>query len=210
MVVVSVSAITRLGRYEILKRLAVGGMAELWLARAEGIEGFQRHVVIKRIRAGRENDPVFVDMLLTEARLAAALHHNNIVQVHDVGVENGKPYFVMEYVHGADVRKLLAEVHRRNEMVPLEHVVSIICAAAIALHHAHEQLGPDRKPLGVVHRDVTPGNVLVGYDGNVKVLDFGIAKAMLRRTETQPGMLKGKAPYMSPEQCTGTVIDRRS
>ncbi len=200
----------KLGRYEVIRPLASGGMADLLLARARGLEGFERHVVIKRIRADAENDQAFIEMFLVEARLAAALHHHNIVQVHDIGEDDGKPYFAMEYVHGEDLRHLLAVVAARGEQVPLPMVVAIVTAVATALHHAHEQKGPDQKPLGIVHRDVSPANILVGYDGNVKVVDFGIARAAMRRTETQAGMLKGKAPYMAPEQCTGAPVDRRS
>jgi eukaryotic-like serine/threonine-protein kinase len=203
-------ATQELGKYEILKRLATGGMADLWLARAQGIEGFERHVVIKRIRAEREGEPRMVEMFLAEARLAAKLHHNNIVQVHDVGIEDGKPYFAMEYVHGVDVRQLLEVVHRRREMIPIDHVVTIGTSIASALHHTHERIGADRTPLGIVHRDITPGNVLIAFDGTVKVADFGIAKVAIHGVETEPGVRKGKVPYMSPEQCVGAPIDRRS
>ncbi len=199
-----------LGRYEVIRHLASGGMADLLLARARGLEGFERHVVIKRIRADAENDQAFIDMFLVEARLAGALHHHNIVQVHDIGEENGKPYFAMEYVHGEDLRRLLALVVQKNEQIPFPVIVTIVTAVARALHHAHEQRGADQQTLGIVHRDVSPANIVVGYDGNVKVLDFGIARAAMRRTETQAGMLKGKAPYMAPEQCTGAPVDRRS
>jgi len=199
-----------LGRYEVIRPLASGGMADLLLARARGLEGFERHVVIKRIRADAENDQAFIDMFLIEARLAAALHHHNIVQVYDIGEENGKPYFAMEYVHGEDLRRLLTEVVRKREQVPVPMAVTIVTAVARALHHAHEQRGSDQQSLGIVHRDVSPANIIVGYDGNVKVVDFGIARAAMRRTETQAGMLKGKAPYMAPEQCTGAPVDRRS
>ena len=199
-----------LGRYEVIRHLASGGMADLLLARARGLEGFERHVVIKRIRAEAEDDQAFIDMFLVEARLAAALHHHNIVQVYDIGEEHGKPYFAMEYVHGEDLRRLLATVVQKGQQIPLPVVVTIVTAVARALHHAHEQKGADQQPLGIVHRDVSPANVIVGYDGNVKVLDFGIARAAMRRTETQAGMLKGKAPYMAPEQCTGAPVDRRS
>ncbi|NVB85407.1 MAG: protein kinase, partial [Kofleriaceae bacterium] len=201
----------QLGRYQLVKHLASGGMAEVLLARVAGIEGFQRHVVIKRIRPGQAQDREFVQMFLNEARLAAQLHHANIVQVHDIGQEGDEYFFAMEYVHGEDLRLLLQQLARTKSQLPLQHVVSIVSAAANALHHAHEQRGADRKPLGIVHRDVTPANILVGYDGNIKVVDFGIAKAIARSTiETQAGTLKGKASYMSPEQCGGADVDRRS
>ena len=200
----------RLGRYEVLRHLASGGMADLLLARSSGLEGFQRHVVIKRIRADAAKEPKFVKMFLDEARLAASLHHHNIVQVHDVGQENGDYYFAMEYVHGEDLRRFLLHLAKQKIKTPLEHVVAIVSAACAGLHHAHEQRGPDRKPLGLVHRDVSPANILVGHDGNVKVVDFGIAKAVAKTSETRTGVLKGKVAYMSPEQCLGEALDRRS
>jgi eukaryotic-like serine/threonine-protein kinase len=200
----------RLGRYEIVRHLAQGGMADVLLARTSGIEGFARHVVIKRIRTDQASDERYVEMFLDEARLAAALHHHNIVQVNDIGQEHGQYFFAMEYVHGEDARTLLARVSERGQLVPLEHVLAIVCAAAAGLHHAHEQRGPDRTPLCIVHRDVSPANIMIGYDGGVKVADFGIAKAAHRTTETRSGTLKGKVAYMSPEQCVGEAVDRRS
>ena len=208
-------AVKRLGRYEIVKHLAHGGMAEVLLARTVGIEGFERHVVLKRIRADAACDQSYVTMFLDEARIAASLHHHNIVPVTDIGRDNGEYFFTMEYVHGEDARALLAAISRRDELVPLEHVLSIACAAAAGLHHAHEKRGPDRAPLGLIHRDVSPANILIGYDGSVRLADFGIAKLGVghgarRRAETQAGTLKGKVAYMSPEQCVGEAMDRRS
>ncbi len=185
-------------------------MADVLLARANGIEGFERHVVIKRIRADVAGDARYVAMFLDEARLAASLHHHNIVGVNDIGEENGEYFFSMEYLHGEDARRLLSQVSKRGEQIPIEHVITIVTAAAAGLHHAHEQRGPDRKPLGIVHRDVSPANIMIGYDGSVKVADFGIAKAEQRSTETRTGTLKGKIAYMSPEQCVGEDVDRRS
>jgi len=200
----------RLGRYELLQPLAQGGMADVLLARTVGIEGFSRHVVIKRIRADQARDPGHIAMFLDEARLAASLHHANIVQVTDVGQEDGEYFFAMEYVHGEDARALLSQLHARKQHAPLAHVIAIVAAAAAGLHHAHEQRGPDREPLGVVHRDVSPANILLGRDGGVRVVDFGIAKSAGRTTETRTGTLKGKVAYMSPEQCLGEPLDRRS
>ncbi len=201
---------TRLGRYQVIKHLTHGGMAEVLLARSVGIEGFERHVVLKRIRAEQARDEQYVKMFLDEARLAAALHHQNIVQVHDIGESDGEYFFAMEYIHGEDLRTLLTTLANRRGLVPIPHLVTIVAAAASGLHHAHEQKGSDRRPLGIVHRDVSPANILVGYDGGVKLVDFGIAKAALRSAETRSGTLKGKVSYMSPEQCIGTAVDRRS
>ena len=199
-----------LGRYQVLKPLAKGGMAEVLLARALGLAGFARYVVIKRIRVESGTDQQAIDMFLDEARLVASLHHRNIVQVLDVGEEEGKYFFVMEYVHGRDVRELLRKVKEAKQQLPLDHVISIATAAAAALHHAHEQRGPDRQPLGIVHRDISPGNILVAFDGGVKVVDFGIAKAHARAANTQAGETKGKSGYMSPEQCRAEPVDRRT
>ena len=200
----------KLGRYQIIKHLASGGMAQVLLARASGIEGFTRHVVIKQIHVERARDENVVKMFLDEARLAASLHHANIVQVHDIGQEKGEYFIAMEYVHGEDLRALLHKLSSTQQQLPIEHVITIVSSAAAALHYAHEQRGPDRAPLGLVHRDVSPANILVGYDGNVKVVDFGIAKAAHRSTETHSGTLKGKISYMAPEQCMGLEVDRRS
>ena len=200
----------QLGRYEILQQLARGSVADVLLARATGQAGFARHVVIKRIRPEVALDARFVTAFLSEARIGAALNHQNIVQVFDVDREGGNVYFAMEYVHGEDARKLLLKTREQNVQLPIDHVCAIGAAAAAGLHHAHELHGPDRLPLGLVHRDVSPSNILIGYDGSVKLVDFGLAKAALRSAKTRTGSLSGKAPYMSPELCTGTPIDRRS
>ena len=199
-----------LGRYTLLKRLATSGDAELLLARATGAAGFEHHVVIKRMRRAPGQDPQAVDMFLDELRLTGSLHHHHIVQVHDAGREGNDYFFAMEYVHGEDLRKILTRVVKRGETIPLEHVVTVGLAIAQALHHAHEQKTPDGRPLELVHRAVTPANVIIGYDGTVKVLDFGLAKASVRNVQTRAGTLRGKAAYMAPEQCAGREIDRRA
>jgi serine/threonine protein kinase len=199
------------GRYQVLKPLAKGGMAEVLLARTVGIKGFERYVVIKRIRIENGSDAKSIEMFLDEARLVASLHHRNIVQVHDVGEEDGKYFFAMEYVHGQDARSLLHHVKEKKQQLPLEHIITIVTGACAGLHYAHEQKSADWKPLGIVHRDISPGNILIGFDGSVKVVDFGIAKTELRQSEvTQAGEMKGKLGYMSPEQCRTQPIDRRT
>jgi len=200
----------RLGRFTILKHLASGGMADVLLARTDGIEGFARHVVVKRIRAEHAKDQRFIEMFLDEARVAAGLHHQNIVQVHDIGQANGEYFFTMEYLHGEDLRKVLSKVSKTGMHMPLGYVISIITSIATGLHYAHERLSADGEPLGIVHRDVSPSNILIGYDGAVKIVDFGIAKAAMRQTETKTGSFKGKVSYMSPEQCKGDPVDGRS
>ncbi len=203
--------VDRLGRYTILKHLASGGMADVLLGRSDGIEGFERHVVLKRIRPELAKDQRFIQMFLDEARLAATLHHQNVVQVHDIGEEHGEYFFAMEYLHGEDLRRILSTVSKQKAQVPLGHVVTIISAAAAGLHYAHDRRGTDKKRLEIVHRDVSPSNIILGYDGSVKLVDFGIAKATMRSSDTRTGTLKGKTSYMSPEQCKGeSNLDRRS
>ncbi|HEX3765303.1 MAG TPA: protein kinase [Kofleriaceae bacterium] len=199
----------RLGRYEVLKHLASGGMADVLLGRTEGIEGFERHVVLKRIKPVHAQDLRFIRMFLDEARLAANLHHQHIVQVHDIGEAAGEYFIAMEYLHGEDVRTILSTASRSRQHVPLGYAMAIVSAAAAGLHYAHERRGPDKRLLGIVHRDVSPSNILVGYDGSIKIVDFGIAKASARQ-ETRSGSLKGKVSYMSPEQCKSAESDRRS
>ncbi|HEU4731200.1 MAG TPA: protein kinase [Kofleriaceae bacterium] len=201
--------VSRLGRYSVLKHLASGGMADVLLGRADGIEGFERHVVLKRIRPEHARDQRFIRMFLDEARVAANLHHQHIVQVHDIGESGGEYFIAMEYIHGEDVRTILSNASKTRAHVPLSHAIAIVSAAAGGLHYAHERRGADKRPLGIVHRDISPSNILVGYDGSIKVVDFGIAKAAMRQ-ETRSGNLKGKISYMSPEQCKGAEVDRRS
>jgi serine/threonine protein kinase len=197
-------------QYQILGHLASGGMAELYLARAVGIAGFERYVVLKRIMAEHSRNHRFVTMFLDEARLAAQLHHPNIAQVYDIGRVSDSYFFTLEYVHGENCRDLLQRVAALKRQIPIEQTLTIIAGAAAGLHYAHEKRGIDRRPLGIVHRDVSPSNLMVSYEGAIKLVDFGIAKAAHRMTETRSGAVKGKVAYMSPEQCTGAQLDRRS
>jgi len=200
-----------IGKYEVLQRLAAGGMAEIFLARMIGVLGFDKLVVIKRILPHLASRNDFIQMFLDEARIATTLNHANIVATHEVGV-HGKSYFmVMEYLPGEDVRGIVRRIGRSDgARLPLEHALNIAVAVAAGLHYAHEKRDRDGKPLDIVHRDVTPQNVIVTWDGAVKLLDFGIAKASNRINETRSGSFKGKVPYMSPEQCRGEPLDRRS
>ena len=201
---------TRIGRYEIVSHLATGGMAQILLARQTGLGSFERHVVLKTILRERANDQRFVTMFLDEAKLAATLNHQNVAQVYEVDQADGTYFMAMEYVHGENSRAILEVSLRRGWTVPLELAVMIVGGAAAGLHHAHERRGKNGAPLNIVHRDVTPANIMVGYDGSIKVLDFGIAKAEERATKTVGGTIKGKYGYMSPEQCRGKPLDRRS
>jgi serine/threonine protein kinase len=201
---------TRVGRYELVRRLAKGGMAELYLARAHGIHGFEKLVVFKLVLPYLAEDREFVEMFLHEARLAATLDHPNIVHVTDIGEVAGEPFFVMEYVHGQDVRAIMRAASKAGKPLPLSVGLAIVAGAATGLHYVHERRGPDGKFLGLVHRDVSPANVVVSYDGSVKLVDFGIAKATELRQTTRSGVLKGKVNYMAPEQCHGIAVDRRT
>src|SRR4051794_20958859 len=199
----------KVGRYQLVRRLAVGGMAEIYLARLPGvgIEGFEKLVVLKRILPQHALDPELLRMFLDEARLSATLTHPHVTEVYDVGTDGEAPFFAMEYVHGSNLRQLM---QAQAAPLPLAHAIGIVAAAAAGLHYAHEKRGPGNEPLHIVHRDVSPSNVLVSYDGAVKVSDFGIAKWAYQRTQTQEGALKGKFAYMSPEQCRARPVDRRS
>jgi serine/threonine protein kinase len=200
----------KLGEYEILKRLAAGGMAEIFLARIRKMTGFQKMVVIKRILPQLAQNTEFVEMFLDEARIAATLEHPSIVQTYDVGVLDNSFYIAMEYLHGEDVRAIMRGINHRGDRMPLDLALHIVTCAAAGLHYAHEKVGFDGHPLEIVHRDVSPQNLIVTYEGGVKLLDFGIAKASNRLRETRVGTLKGKVPYMSPEQCRSEPLDRRS
>ncbi|MBL8945773.1 MAG: protein kinase [Myxococcales bacterium] len=200
----------RLGRYELLRRLGSGGMAEVHLARAAGLEGFQKLVVLKRILPHLSADQEFVRMFLAEARLAAILDHSNVVQVFDIGKEGADYFFTMEYVYGENLQTILRAIRRKGDALPLELAIAIAIGAATGLHYAHDRVGFDGMPLQIVHRDVSPTNVMVTYDGCVKVADFGIAKVTSRTDVTRAGIRKGKVPYMSPEQCRAQPLDRRS
>lgn len=193
---------SRLGRFQIVRRLAVGGMAELYLARVDGSKPTDLPLAIKRVHPHLAQDREFASMFVQEARIAATLHHPNIVRLVELGDDPHEMFYAMEYLHGEDVRSILREaVHRGG--IPLECALAIVMGAAHGLHHAHEAAG-------VVHRDVAPSNVVVTFSGEVKVVDFGIAKTMSQTRQTQAGVLKGKIGYMSPEACRGEAVDRRA
>lgn len=199
-----------IGRYELGPRLAAGGMAELYVARASGVHGFQKYFALKRILPRLCDDREFVEMFLDEARLAAQLDHPNVVHVHDIGEDADGPFFTMDYLHGQSLLAIIRRQRTRGSLLPLDALVALGSAAAAGLHHAHERRGFDGKPLGIIHRDVSPTNILVTYEGVVKIVDFGIAKASTSRHSTRPSVRKGKMAYMSPEQCKGEALDRKS
>jgi serine/threonine-protein kinase len=197
------------GRYTLLHRIARGGMAELYLARSE-MAGVARLLVIKVVSGRFSEDPSFTTMFEDEVRIASTLSHPNIGQVIDVGQVGGSYYLAMEHIHGQDLRAILKRRLRSGQTVPVEIAVQIGVKICSALQHAHEACGIDGKPLGIVHRDVSPSNVMVSFDGQVKLIDFGIAKAENRVTLTMPGTIKGKLRYLSPEQVLAQAIDARS
>ncbi|HVE87439.1 MAG TPA: protein kinase [Myxococcales bacterium] len=194
----------------MLDRLAAGGMAEILAARVlEGpLQG--RVLVLKRMLPHLARETSYVQMFQDEARILSMLDHPNVVRMFDSGAMDGLPYIAMEYIEGHDVRAAIIAEHRRGRRIPLGQVLAIVAGAAAGLDYAHERKDPSGRPLDIIHRDISPHNLLVTYDGLVKVVDFGIAKAQGRLNETRQTMLKGKLPYMAPEQAGGGAIDRRA
>jgi tRNA A-37 threonylcarbamoyl transferase component Bud32 len=202
----------KLGRYELVERLARGGMAELLLARQAGPEGFEKLLVIKRLLQSLSDQDDIVRMFLNEARIAARLTHPNIVQIFDLGQTDNDEYFIaMEYVRGRDLRAIQKAADKQEHPIPHELSTYVLSCVCRGLHHAHTlRDSATGSLLGLVHRDVSPHNVLLSFSGDVKLADFGIAKATALAAETQAGVLKGKFAYMSPEQIRGEELDARS
>jgi serine/threonine protein kinase len=198
--------LTRFGSYTLLRRIASGGMAEIFLARQESMAGFAREVVIKRIHQHLGNDPEFITMFLDEAMLVARLSHPNIVSVYEFGTEGGSHFLAMEYVDG---HPLSAAIRLSKGLEPM-HALRIVSEMCAGLHYAHTLVDDAGECLGIVHRDISPQNVLLGFDGSVKLIDFGIAKAATQSHHTKAGSLKGKYSYMSPEQARGRSVDHRT
>ncbi len=208
----TVSLPAKFGKYTLIRKLAPGGMAELFLAIQKSVAGFEKLLVIKRILPSLHKDPAFVEMLLHEARIAATLSHPNIVQTFDVGQVDGQFYIAMEHVHGEDLRSIVQQMKAKGiAQFPPEHALAIILGMCAGLSYAHEKRDLDGTPLDIVHRDVSPQNVIVTFSGDVKIVDFGVAKSTAFTLEqTKSGKIKGKVPYMSPEQARGEDIDSRS
>ena len=198
------------GQYVLVRKLAEGGMAEIFLAKLLGADGFERNVVLKRMLPALSAIPDFVEMFRDEARLAAKLSHPHIIQIHELGFTDGCYYICMEYLAGEDFSTTLRLAGRRRQYVPLPVVARVLIDAARGLHYAHTFTNEQGQPLHVVHRDVSPSNLYVTYQGQVKVLDFGIAKAESRLVQTRTGVVKGKYIYMAPEQAQGKEVDHRA
>ncbi|HVO31334.1 MAG TPA: serine/threonine-protein kinase [bacterium] len=200
-----------LGRYTLLRRVATGGMAEIWKAKVQGPAGFSKTVAIKKVLPHLVEDSDFIDMFIEEAKLVAELVHPNIVQVFDFGELGPREYFLaMEYVAGANVGRLIKRVQDKGGKIPAGVSLYMIAEAARGLGAAHAKTDPEGNPLNIVHRDVSPQNILVSFGGEVKVSDFGIAKAASASSRTAEGMVRGKLAYMSPEQANGKTLDGRS
>src|SRR5262249_53600270 len=200
----------KLGPYELQERIATGGMAEVYLARRAGPHGFQKVVAVKRILPQLAQDHDFVAMFVDEARVCARLAHPNIVQVFDFGEETGELYMAMEFVDGTTAARLVRAAATRGDAIPLDAALYIALSILRGLDYAHNARDDDGKPLHLVHRDVSPGNVLIDRSGAVKLTDFGIARAAEIERRTDAGQLKGKLGYMSPEQVVGKELDARS
>ena len=198
------------GRYLLIHKLATGGMGEVLLARQSGPGGFDRFVAVKRLLPHLAEDGQFVQMFLDEAKLAAMLTHPNICQIHEFGCNDGSYYLAMEYLSGEALSAILERAKEQDKPVGHGIAAYIVAHACEGLHYAHERTDDDGKPLQLVHRDVSPSNIFITFDGNVKLLDFGIAKAANRITHTVAGSIKGKFGYIAPEAYQGAPLDRRT
>ena len=197
-------------RYHIVKKLDMGGMAEIFLGRAQSIEGIERQVAIKRVLPSLSRNERFMAMFLDEARLSMQLTHANIVQVFDVGRASGTIFIVMEYVDGYNLRRLFQRASERGFRVPIEIACQLVIEVCKGLTHAHEKVDGQGRHLKIVHRDLSPPNILVSKSGEVKITDFGLAKALTQATVTDPGIVKGKYSYLSPEAAEGLQVDHRA
>ena len=201
---------TPFGRYQLLRKLAVGGMGEVFLARQAGTGGFEKLLVVKRILPHLSEEEEFIQMFFDEARIAAALNHPNIAQLFDLGEVDGAHYIAMEYVAGESVRAVTARANERGEPLPVGLACRVFADAACGLDFAHSARNASGAPLQLIHRDVSSQNILVAFNGAVKLIDFGVAKAAGKLTHTATGAVKGKYAYMSPEQAKGDPLDGRS
>jgi eukaryotic-like serine/threonine-protein kinase len=200
----------QLGRYHLLDRIAFGGMAEIYRAKTFDATGHAHLVAVKRVLAHLAEDDDFIQMLVDEAKIAGLLRHGNIARVYEFARAHGEYFIAMEHVDGKDLRTILERCRQQRRPVPPQHAAWIAAEIAAALHGAHTAVDKEGKPLRIVHRDVSPSNVICAYTGEVKLCDFGIAKATLSQVHTKTGVIKGKVKYMSPEQALGRKLDHRS
>ncbi|MFT3837117.1 MAG: protein kinase [Myxococcaceae bacterium] len=199
------------GKYQMIKKLATGGMAEVFLAKQQlGAEGVTRHVVVKRILPHLAEDPEFVQMFMNEAMIAAKFSHPNIAQIFDYGQQEGTYFIAMEFVHGEDLGRLMRKAWSTGQWIARPLAIRIIAATCEGLYYAHTRKDEQGRPLRVVHRDISPQNILISFDGSVKLVDFGIAKAADQQSLTKSGAIKGKFAYMAPEQAAGKPLDART
>jgi serine/threonine protein kinase len=198
------------GPYRLLDRVAVGGMAEVFKAKRSGVEGFEKVVALKRILPHLSENKEFLTMFVDEAKMVAGLTHPNIVQIYDLGRIEASYYIAMEYVHGHDLRSIIKRARNKGLRMPLDLSLRVVSQVCSALEYAHRKKDEGGQPMEIVHRDVSPQNILISFEGNVKLADFGIAKAATKASKTERGALRGKLLYMSPEQAWGRPIDRRS
>jgi serine/threonine protein kinase len=200
----------RFGPYQLIDRVAIGGMAEVFKAKRAGVEGFEKIVAVKRILPHLSENKEFLDMFVDEAKMVAGLAHPNIVQIFDLGRIEKSYYIAMEYVHGRDLRTIMRRAREKGLRMPLDLALRVVSQVCAALEYAHRKKDERGQPMQIVHRDVSPQNILISFEGEVKLVDFGIAKAATKASNTDRGALRGKLLYMSPEQAWGRPIDRRS
>jgi serine/threonine protein kinase/cytochrome c-type biogenesis protein CcmH/NrfG len=200
----------RYGKYILLEKLAVGGMAQLYKAKITGEEGFEKLVAVKQILPHLAEERELISALIDEAKLAALLNHQNIVQIYDFGSMDNSYYIAMEYLFGKDLRNVMGMAKEKGSPLSMENALYIITRVCAGLDYAHKLKDFQGRPLNIIHRDISPQNIFITYEGEVKIVDFGIAKAATRSTVTQLGMIKGKVRYMSPEQASGEHLDYRS
>jgi serine/threonine protein kinase len=203
----------KFGKYEVIEQISAGGMAEVFKTRVDGLGGFHRFFALKRVNAEHADNPEYVDMLIEEAKIAGLLSHANIVQIVDLGERDEQPYIVMEYINGPDLNAVLKRLKERDAVLPIPHAIFIGLELLKALEYAHDRQvmrGGRPVPLDIIHRDVCPSNVLLSLKGEVKLTDFGIAKASVRNLDTVTGIVKGRFDYLSPEQTRGDSATQRS
>lgn len=197
-------------KYSIISKLDAGGMAEVWKGKATSMRGFEKLVAIKRVLPDLVKQDNFINMFLDEARLSLHLNHANVVQTFDIGTSDGAYFIVMEWVDGMNLKGVLESVKLSGDKVPLEHALFVAAEVCKGLYHAHRRISPDGQPLNIVHRDVSPPNILISREGEVKLVDFGLAKAATQAISTERGMIKGKFSYLSPEAAWGKIVDERA